>query len=198
MFNTCFYKMMRTDSLIILRARQSSYEFNSMGKHSKYFFAKYRNDSSSHAFIHTYFHPFIHPYIHPYIHLSIRPSIHTCIHTSINPYIHPYFHTSISIHPSIHTFIHASIHTCIHPYIHREHCHATSDFFMVRLVVKSARTRKTSRSGILKQIGDEMSKSTAEETAAEEESKQQHAALSAAKSKEIAAHTKASSRYAPP
>jgi len=45
--------------------------------------------------------------------------------------------------------------------------------------------------GILKQIGDEMSKSTAEETAAEEESKQQHAALSAAKSKEIAAHTKA-------
>ena len=45
--------------------------------------------------------------------------------------------------------------------------------------------------GILKQIGDEMAGSLAEETAAEEAAIQSHAQLVAAKTKEIGAHTKA-------
>merc|ERR1719482_389155 len=45
--------------------------------------------------------------------------------------------------------------------------------------------------GILKQIGDEMSASLAEETAAEEAAIKNHEELVAAKTKEIAAHTKA-------
>merc|ERR1712232_1214205 len=45
--------------------------------------------------------------------------------------------------------------------------------------------------GILKQIGDEMSASLAEETAAEEAAIKNHEELVAAKTKEVAAHTKA-------
>ena len=40
-------------------------------------------------------------------------------------------------------------------------------------------------------IGDEMAKGSAEETATEKKAIQQHEALTSAKSKEIAAHTKA-------